>query len=122
MLLCGLHVVEVGDLALLVGNDGEGHLGAGDLVNVLDPVAVAADRVGRQADQLDTALGELGLELGEGAELGRADGGEVLRVGEQDDPFVTDELVEVDRARGGLGLEVGSGRAQAEAVVWGERC
>ena len=31
------------------------------------------DRVGRQADQLAVALLELGLELGEGAQLGGAD-------------------------------------------------
>ena len=38
--------------------------------------------VGRQTDQLDAALGELGLELCKGAELGGADGGVVFWVGE----------------------------------------
>ncbi len=70
--------------------------------------------VGRETDELDAALGELGLELGEGAELGGTDGGEVLGVGEEDDPVVTDELVEVDRTGGGFGLEVGGDAAQAE--------
>ncbi len=71
--------------------------------------------VGRKANQLDTTLGELGLKLREGAELGGADGGIVFWVGEQDDPVVANELVEVNRALGGLGLEVGRNRTQAEA-------
>jgi hypothetical protein len=37
-------------------------------------------------------------------------------VGEEDDPVVADELMEVNRARGGVGLEVGGGSAQAEAM------
>lgn len=110
-----LHVVQVGNLALLVGNDGESDLGAGDLVNVLDPSLVAAERVGRETDQLDAALGELGLELGESTELSGADGSVVLGVGEQDDPVVANELMEVNGASGGVGLEVGSSGSQAEA-------
>ena len=109
-----LHVVEESDLALLVANDGEGDLAAGDLVNVLDPAIVGLDGVGGQADELDAALLELGLELGEGAQLGGADGGVVLGVGEEDHPLVADELVEVDVALGGLGLEVGGLVAETE--------
>ena len=71
------HVVGVRDLAVLVSNDGEVERGLGDLINVLDPLAVGLDGVGGETNQLDIALGELGLELGEGTELGRADGGEV---------------------------------------------
>lgn len=109
------HVVGVSDLALLVADDGEGQLGAGDLINVLDPAAVRLDGVGGQADELCAALGELGLELSEGAELGGAHGRVVLGVREEDHPLVADELVEVDVAGGGLGLEVGGDGAQAEA-------
>ena len=111
-----LHVVQQRNLALLVGNDGKGHGAARDLVNVLDPALVALERVGREADDLDAALLELGLELGHGAELGGADGGVVLRVGEEHDPAVADELVEVDRAVGRVGLEVGGRVAEAEAA------
>lgn len=113
------HVVRIGDLALLVADDGEGQLGAGDLINVLDPAAVRLDGVGGQADELGSALGELGLELGEGAELGGAHWGVVLGVGEEDHPLVADELMEVDVAGGGLGLEVGGDGAQAEAAEEG---
>lgn len=41
-----LHVIQVSDLALLVGNDGEGDLAASDLVNITDPSLVAAKGVG----------------------------------------------------------------------------
>ena len=112
------HVIRKGDLALLITNDGEGQLGAGDLIDILDPAAVGLDGVGGEADELSAALGELGLELGEGAELGGAHGGVVLWVREEDHPLVADELVEVDVAAGGLGLEVGGDGAQAEAA-WG---
>ena len=37
-------------------------------------------RVDAQADELDVALGELGLDLGHVAELGGADRGEILGV------------------------------------------
>ena len=111
------HVVEVGDLALLVGNDGEVDARARHLVNVLDPALVAVERVGRQADDLDAALGKLGLDLGHGPELRRAHGRVVLRVREEHDPAVADELVEIDGSLRGLGLEVGRLAAQAEAVA-----
>ena len=58
--------------------------------------------------ELDVALGELGLDLGHVAELGRADGREVLRMGEEDRPLVADPLVKLDLSLGRLGGEVGS--------------
>lgn len=117
-----LHVVGEGDLALLVANDGKVDVAAGDLGNVLDPAVVGLDGVGREANQLDAALGELGLELGKGAELGGADGGVVLGVGEEDDPAVADELVEVNLALGGLGLEVGGLGAEADGGSGSSHC
>lgn len=110
------HVVGKSDLPLLVTNDGETELGAGDLINVLDPATVALNCVCAQADELGVPLGELGLELGESTELGGADGGVVLGVGEEDDPVVANELVEVDGTTGGLSLEVGGGAAEAEGL------
>lgn len=72
------HVVEVGDLALAVGNDGEGEVGVIDLVDVLDPGVVRVDVVGTQSDELDAEGSKLRLELGESTELGGADGSEVV--------------------------------------------
>jgi hypothetical protein len=109
------HVVEICNLSLLVANDWEAQLAAGDLVNVLDPSSVRLNGVGGKADQLDTALGELGLQLREGAQLGGADRGVVFWVGEQDNPVVANELVEVNGALRSLSLEVGCDGSQAEA-------
>ena len=78
---------------------------------------MAVQGVGRQANQLGTTLGELGLKLGKGTEFGGADRGVIFGVGEEDDPFITDELVEVDGAVGGIGLEVGGDGPQTEPTV-----
>lgn len=83
---------------------------------------MAAEGVGGQTNQLNTALGELGLKLGESTELGSADRGEVLRVGEEHDPVAADELVEVDGTVGGIGLEVGGNSAEAKTVNRGKVC
>jgi hypothetical protein len=111
-----LHVVGKSDLPLLVANDGEAKLGPGDLIDVLDPATVALNSVCAQADELGVPLGELGLKLSESAELGGADGSVVLGVGEEDDPVVANELVEVNGTTGGLSLEVRRGGAEAEGL------
>jgi hypothetical protein len=67
---------------------------------------VVVDRVDGEPDDLDVAAVELGLDLGHVAELGRAHGGEVLGVREQDGPPVPDPVVEADPAFGRFGLEV----------------
>lgn len=127
------HVIEEGHLAFSIGDDGELEVGAGDLVDVLDPFTVGAEVVGAlddifsqlqnsttvrslhvsrnvstyQTNHLDVALLEFILQLGESTQFGGADGGKVGRVGEKDGPAVSDKLVEVDVAVGGLGREVG---------------
>jgi len=108
------HVVEVCYLALLVSNDWESELGAGDLIDILDPSSVAINGVGRQANELDTTFGELWLKLGKGTKLGGADWSVILWVREENNPLVTDELVEIDRSVGGLSLEVWGNGAQTE--------
>lgn len=112
-----VHVVEVSDLALLVGNNGEVERVAANLLDVGGPTLVALDRVSTQTQQLDATLLELGLEAGHLAELGCADGSVVLGVGEEDEPVVANVLVQVNGALGRLGLEVGGDGAQTEAVV-----
>ena len=103
----GEHVVELGDLEFGVADHGVVDLVAGDVLNVDGPLGVALDGIDGEADDLGSALGELAFEASHGAELGGADGGEVLGVGEEDGPVVTDPLVEVDGALGGVGGEVG---------------
>lgn len=75
---------------------------------------MALDSVRGEADELRATLGELRLKLRERAELGGADGRVVLGMGEEDDPFVADEFVEIDVALSRLGLEVGSGATETE--------
>ena len=111
------HIIQIRHLPLLIPDDGETETGAGDFVNVLDPAGVRVDGVGAQADQLDVALCEFGLEFCEGAQLGGADGGVIFRVREENGPGIADEFVEVNGAIGGVGLEVGRGGAEAEALV-----
>lgn len=110
------HVVCQRDLTVLVANDGELQLTAGDFVNVLDPTIVGVDGVGGETDELGTTTGELRLQLGESTELSCTDRGVILWVREEDDPVVADELVEVDRALSGLGLEVRGLAAEAERL------
>jgi hypothetical protein len=73
------------------------------------------DRVGRKTNQLDTTLGEFRLKLGKGAQLSSANGSVILGVGEEDNPAVPNEFVEVDRTCGSFGLEVGGNTAKAKS-------
>ena len=109
-----VHVVGKGNLALLVTNDWEGQLAAGDLVNVLDPAAMALNRVGRKTDELAVALGEFWLKLCESPELSRADWRVVLWMRKQNHPAVANEVVEVDFAVCGLSVEVWGNATQAQ--------
>src|SRR5581483_3350678 len=56
------------------------------------PAAVRVDRVDGQRDRPDVAAVELGLQARDVSELGRADGREVARVGEEDTPAVAEPL------------------------------
>lgn len=59
-----------------------------------------------QPNHLDIPLLKLVLQLREGAQFGRAYRREVRWVGEEDAPFATKPLVEVDLASCRFGLEV----------------
>jgi hypothetical protein len=72
------HVVEVSNLALRVGDDRELEVGAGNLINVLDPLMVRLNAVGTETNQLDTTSSKLRFELGESTELSGANGSEVI--------------------------------------------
>lgn len=111
------HVVLQGNLSFRVSNDWEGQLGAGDLINVLDPGLVGFGTVGRQTNQLDTSLGEFGFQLGESTQFSGADRSEVIRVREQHNPVFTNEFVEQDRTVGGLSSEVGGSGAQSQGAA-----
>jgi hypothetical protein len=68
---------------------------------------MAVDRIDAQANQLDAALVEFRFQLGEQAELGGADRGEILGVREQHRPAISDPVVEFNFALSGFGFEIG---------------
>lgn len=100
------HIICVRHLSFLVSNDGKTEVRLRDFVNVLHPSAMGFDRVGGKTDELDPTLGKFGFQFGKGAELGGAHWSIIFRMRKEDDPFVADEFVEVDRTCGGVGLEV----------------
>lgn len=104
------HVILEGDLSLLVTNYRKSKIASADLIDIRNPFAMAVDGVGRQSDQLHSSSREFWLKFCESAKLSGADRCEVFWVGEQDYPFVANELVEVDGTLSGLGIEVGSDR------------
>src|SRR6266480_519593 len=116
MVDCILHVVEIGNFTFFVPNDREGQVASRDLINILDPSLMAFHCVRRKADQLDAALGELGLELREGAKLCCAYWRVVLGMREENDPIVADEFVEVDLPLSSFGVKVGSDAAETEGL------
>lgn len=66
------HVIEVCNLSLLVTDDWEGQVRTRDFVDILDPSLVGGDGVGGKPNELDTTLGELGLEFSKSTELSGA--------------------------------------------------
>jgi len=63
------HVVQVGDFAVLIGDDREGQMAACNFVDILNPSLVGIQSVGTQSNELNTSLGELRFKFGKGAEL-----------------------------------------------------
>lgn len=108
------HVIGKGDLAILIADDGKGQGTSRDLRNVVDPAIMRLDGVGRESNQLDMALSEFGFVLGQRSQLGGADRGVILGVGEENHPIVARPLVKVDRADSGFRLKVGGNGPQTE--------
>jgi hypothetical protein len=102
-------------LSLFITNNGELQVAATDLIDIFDPSVMGLHGVCRQTDQLDTAFGELRLQFGKGTKLGCANWCVVFGVGKEDDPVVTDEVMEVDGTLCGVGVEVGSNATQAQS-------
>jgi len=67
---------------------------------------VLVGRIDGQPDDLHVPAVEFRLDLRHVAELGRADGSEVLRMREENRPRVADPVVELDPAVRRVGLEV----------------
>ena len=88
-----------------------------ELVDVGDPRMVMLDGVHGQRQHLRVSLGELFLELRDAAQLGGADGSEVLRMAEENAPAAAEVVVEMDGAQLRLCGEVRRGVAEAEDVL-----
>src|ERR1700752_4735142 len=78
---------------------------------------MVADGIDAEADDLRVALVELRLELGHVAQLGGADRGEILGMGEQDAPAVAEPLMEADLPLGGILFEIWGGIAKTKGHV-----
>jgi hypothetical protein len=74
--------------------------------DIVQPALMIGDRVDAQRDDFGVTLLEVGLQARHVAELGRADGREVLRMREENGPVIADPIVEVDFAFRGVGAEV----------------
>ena len=115
------HPVELRDVEVGVADERVVGRGALRLLDVLRPLLVVLDGIDGEADDLDAAAGELRLDAGHVAELGRAHGREVARVREQHGPRVAEPVVELDVAFRGLGLEIGR-RCHRAAEPWCPSC
>ena len=111
------HVVEFRDVEIGVADHRIVRRRTLRLLDVLRPFGVPVDGIDAKPHQLDAALVEFRLQLGQRAELGGADRGEILRVREQQRPAVADPVVEFDFAFGGLGFEVRGDGANLECHV-----
>jgi hypothetical protein len=63
------HVVQIGDFARLVGDDGEFDRAIADFDDILDPFVMGFEGVGTQAEDLDVAFVKLRLEVSDCSEL-----------------------------------------------------
>ena len=107
------HVVQHRHFLVDVGDDGEAHHRVLRLFDILDPALVRLGRVHRQGDGLHVALVEFRLELGRQAQLRRAHGGKVGRVGKQHHPGIASPLVELERADRAVLFKIRGDIAQA---------
>ena len=100
------HAVEIANCALGISNHREVHGTALSFTDILLPFDVRLDGIDRETDDLNIALLEFWLDLGDVAELSGANRGEVLRVRKEHTPAVSKPLVEVNRAQSGLGGKI----------------
>src|SRR5207237_60432 len=88
------------------------------LLDVPGPALMVAGRIDGEPDDLRVAAVELGLDPGHVAQLGGADGGEVLRVREQHRPGIPDPVMEADPPLRRLRLEIRRRVAQLETHLY----
>src|SRR5262249_52055959 len=100
------HLVELRDLEIAITDDRVVRGVTLRLLDVVRPSRMLVDRVDREADDLDAAFVELGLDLGHVAELGRANRGEILRMREQYAPGAADPLMKANASLRRVGFKI----------------
>lgn len=75
------HIIEGGDFPVLVGNDGELHVGwsvtRAEVVDIFDPLVVVFEAIGRYSNEFDIALSKVISAASDLAKLSGADGRKV---------------------------------------------
>jgi hypothetical protein len=123
------HIVQVCDLAGLIGDDRECQFAIGDLIDILDPPLMGLEGVCTVSKDFNTAFIEFGLEFSYGAKLvsmrsieggylSSAHGSKVFGMGEENGPAVCDKLVEPDRSLSCLCFKVGSDASQSQFLLF----
>jgi len=84
------HVIQGSNRTVLVGDDGVGDMGWANLaskrLDVLDPSVVLFEAIGGEAKKLHATSGKFLRTTSDFAKLGGANGGKVIRVGEENGP------------------------------------
>src|SRR5690606_19745569 len=107
-------VIQVRDFAIFISQNGELYLGVLGAIDVFDPSLVRLGIVYRHGNHLGFALGELARHNRGVDQFGRANRGEIGRMGKQNAPAVTQELVELDLTNRGILFEIRGGIAQTQ--------
>src|SRR5882724_11197051 len=76
------------------------------------------DGIDAESHQLDAALVEFRLKLGQGAKLGGRHRSEILRVREQQCPAVADPVMEFELAVGRFSLEIRGNTAKLQSHIY----
>src|SRR5215203_624007 len=101
------HVVKFRDLMVWVRNHRKIERSSLGLSNILRPTLVRIGGVYTESNYLHAAFFKIRLAASHVAQLSSANGGEILRMGEQDRPAIAKPLVKTDGAFGGLCCEIG---------------
>ena len=107
------HVVQNGDLFILIRDDRKANYGILRFLDVLDPLNMLVYRINRQANCLDVAPVKLRLEFRGQAEFCRAYGCEIGGVRKQHHPGFTCPFIKSDPADGRVLLKIRCSIAQA---------
>jgi len=112
------HIIEGGDFPVLVGNDGELHVGwsvsSAEVVDIFDPLVVVFEAIGRNSNEFNIALSKVISAASDLAELSGADGCKVSGMREENRPRVADPFVELDGSNSSLCFKIRGNISEAK--------